>query len=233
MKTSIVLFFFFTIGVTAFAQEGFRGTPFIETTGTAQREIEPNDIQLQVLLREFEDERVKVQLEKLDKDFLDAVRSAGIEKNAVMLAQAGAQLGKLGRKDKEAFREKTYQVRLTSAAQLESLIARLESVRVQQASIVKVWHTEIEKMKLDLKVAALKAAQAKAEALLTSVNASIGKPLMVRDWDMTPLPAMEATAVANVAFDQKMAGAEGPAPEPTSFRKITLQVQVIAQFEIK
>jgi hypothetical protein len=39
--------------------------------------------------------------------------------------------------------------------------------------------------------------------------------------------------VANVTFDQKMAGADGTTPEPTSFRKITLQVQVIAQFEIK
>jgi uncharacterized protein YggE len=62
--------------------------------------------------------------------------------------------------------------------------------------------------------------------LIKSIGGTIGRPLMVREYDFDYRP-MEY-AVANV----RAAGQDVQA-EPTSFRKIKLQAQITAQFEIK
>jgi uncharacterized protein YggE len=209
------------------AQENSK-EPFIEVTGTAYREIEPNEIYVSIRLKEFEENRQKVSLEKLEKDFYNAVKEAGINRSRVELAGAGSDLDKFRRKDKEAYREKTFQIKLTSAAELEKFIEKLSAVKVDSVDITRLDHTDYEKIKLDLKVEALKAARAKAETLVTSIGSQLGKPLMIRDFDFGPQPYMEMKA--NVRM---MDAAQSADDEPIAFRKIKLQAQITAQFEIK
>jgi uncharacterized protein YggE len=234
MKHRLILFLFFTFSVSAFAQEGFmgfKGEHFIEVTGTSQLEIEPNEIYTIIRLKEFEENRQKTTLEKLDGDFLNAMKQAGIDRKRLELADIGSNLGKFGRKDKDAFREKTYQLKLTSATELEKFLEKLEPVKVDYVDITRLHHSDYEKIKTDLKTKALQAAKAKAESLLKSIGAEIGKPLMVRDWEVEPYqPAMEMKAnvrMQSAAFD----GAQEA--DPIGFKKIKLQAQITAQFEIK
>jgi uncharacterized protein len=219
----------------AFAQEefrGFKGEHFIDVTGVAKMEIEPNEITLLIRLREFEENREKTQLEKLDQDFLAALKNAGIDRKRLELADAGSKLAKLGKRDKDAFREKTYNLKLTSAAELEKLLEKLEPVKVEQVSIIRLYHTDMEKLKLDLKVKALQAARSKAETLLKSIGSEIGKTLMVREWNDEPQPMMDYSE--NVMMRAQAMGGAGEGQESTaSFRKLRLNSQVSAQFEIK
>lgn len=217
---------FLLLPLLATAQENFK-EPFIEVTGTAYREIEPNEIYVMIRLKEFEENRQKTALEKIEKDFYAAVREAGIDRKRVELADAGSGLEKFRRRDKEAFREKTFQIKLTSAAELERFIEKLSPVKVDSVDVTRLHHTDYEKIKLDLKVEALQAAKAKAETLLHSIGARVGKPLMVRDFDF-PQPYMEMKA--NVRM---MDGGQGPPEEPIAFRKIKMQAQITAQFEIQ
>jgi uncharacterized protein YggE len=209
------------------AQENFK-EPFIEVNGTAYREIEPNEIYVSIRLKEFEENRQKVSLEKLEKDFYNAVKEAGIDRSRVELADAGSDLEKFRRKDKESYREKTFQIKLTSAAELEKFIEKLSPVKVDSIDITRLDHTDYEKIKLELKVDALQAARSKAETLVKSIGSTIGKPLMIRDFDFGPQPYMEMKANVRVA---NMDGAQ--AEEPIAFRKIKMQAQITAQFEIK
>jgi uncharacterized protein YggE len=208
------------------AQETFR-EPFIEVTGTAYREIEPNEIYVMIRLKEFEENRQKISLEKIEKDFYNAVKAAGIDRSRVELADAGSDLDDFRRRDKEAYRAKTFQIKLTSAAELEKLIEKLSAVKVDAADVTRLHHTDHEKLKLELKIEALKIAKAKAETLVESIGSRIGKPLMIRDFDFAQ-PYMEMNA--NV---RRMKMEDGPhAAEPIGFRKIKMQAQITAQFEI-
>ncbi|HEY9049595.1 MAG TPA: SIMPL domain-containing protein [Ohtaekwangia sp.] len=232
MKSNVLFSVFLFISTITFAQEGFKGEHFIEVTGTAKQEIDPNEIYVSVQLKEFEESREKVLLEKLDKEFWEAVKAANIDRKKVELANAGSQFGKLGRKEKDAFREKTYQLKLSSGAELENLLAKIEPVKVNQVMITKVTHSDIEKFRLDLKIKALQAAKAKADALVKSIGSEIGKPLMVREFEnYYPMANENVMIRGKVSFD----GAAGDVAEDdaTAFRKITLQAQVTAQFEIK
>lgn len=209
------------------AQENFK-EHFIEVTGTAYREVEPNEIYVLIRLKEFEENRQKTSLEKIEKDFYNAVKEAGIDRKRVELAGAGSDLEKFRRRDKEAFREKTFQIKLASAVELENFIRELSPVRVDSVNVTRLHHSDYEKIKLQLKVEALKAAQAKAEALLQSIGATLGKPLMVRDFDF-PQPYMEMNA--NVRTMEMKSDIQEP--DPIAFRKIKMQAQINAQFEIQ
>ena len=210
------------------AQENFK-EHFIEVTGTAYREVEPNEIYVLIRLKEFEENRQKTSLEKIEKDFYNAVKEAGIDRKRVELAGAGSDLEKFRRRDKEAFREKIFQIKLTSAVELENFIRELSPVAVDSVNVTRLHHSDYEKIKLELKVEALKAAQAKAQALLASIGATLGKPLMVRDFDF-PQPYMEMNA--NVRM-MKMESDQAQQEEPIAFRKIKMHAQITAQFEIQ
>jgi uncharacterized protein YggE len=88
----------------------------------------------------------------------------------------------------------------------------------------------MEKIKIDLKVKALQAAQTKASTLLKSIGAEIGKPIMVRDWDQDPVQPLPQARMANIMYK---AEAADMAEEQVGFRKLKLRAQITAQFEIK
>ena len=229
LQLALALFLVFPL-ITSAQNEVFKGEHFIEVTGTSQQEIEPNEIFMIIRLREFEENRQKTLLEKLDTDFMNALKEAGIDKKRLELADAGSRLNKIGRRDKDAFREKTYQLKLTSAAELEKFLQELESVKVDFVDIVRLHHSDFEKLKIELKIKALQAAKSKAETLLKSIGAEIGKPLMVRDWETDPVqPMREYTA--NVRMQAEMMPQEQESA--IGFRKIKMQAQIVAQFEIK
>jgi uncharacterized protein YggE len=231
MRFKILIIFLMTT-FTAFGQEVFKGEHFIEVTGTAEMEVEPNEIFLFVKLREFEENRAKVQLEKLDQEFLQAVKAAGIDKKNVTLADAGSTLARIRRKDKDAFREKSYEIKLTSAAELEKFLVKIEPVKVDQLDLTRLHHTDMEKFKIELKVKALQAAQTKAQTLLRSIGAETGKPIMVRDWDQDPVQPLPQ-ARANVLMYKNEQADMDMAEEQIGFRKLKLRAQITAQFEIK
>lgn len=228
MRLRIVLVLLLVSPLFLRAQDVFKGEHFIEVTGNAQTEIEPNEIDVQIRLREFEENKKKTSLENLDKDFFNALKEAGIDRKRAELADAGAKLDKLTKKEKDAFREKTYQIKVTSASELEKLLTQLEPVKTDLVDIVRISHSDLPKLKLDLKVKALQAAKAKAEVLLKSIGAEAGKPLMIRDWEVDPVQP-----VMNMKANWAAEGGIAADNATTEFKKIKLQSQIMAQFEIK
>ena len=225
MKLKNLMLLLFILPLFAQAQEVPKGEHFIEVTGTAQQEIEPNEIYVTIRLKEFEENRQKTNLEKIDTDFLNALKNAGIDRKRLELADVGSRLDKLGKKEKDAFREKTYQLKLTSASELEKFLEKLEPVKVDYVDVTRLHHSDLEKFKLELKVKALQVAKMKAEMLVKSVGAELGKPITIREFDYQPYEAQ--MRVANVMMSD--AGAD----DSIGFRKIKIQAQVTAQFEIK
>lgn len=218
-----------SINIFAQPQETFKGEPFIEVTGIAEEEIAPNEITFLIRLSEFAENRDKVQLEKIDKDFLNAVQAAGIDKKRLTLAEAGSKLDKITKRDKDSFREKTYELVLHSAAEVEKFLEKLSTVEVGDLVMTRVHHTDYEKIKLGVKVKALQAAKAKADALLQGIGSKAGVPLMVREWEDPVQPYYPAN-VRMLKTEQAM---DMPQESGPDFRKIRLRAQVSAQFAIQ
>lgn len=232
MRFNIAILLILVTSVVASGQDVFKGEHYIEVTGSSEMEIEPNEIFLFVKLREFEENRSKVSLEKLDKQFLDAVKAANIDRKNLTIADAGSSLEKFRRRDKDAFREKSYELKLTSAAELERFLEKIEPVKVYQLDLTRLHHTDMEKFKIDLKVKALQAAQTKASTLLKSIGAELGKPIMVRDWDQDPVQPLPNVRT-NMMYKAEAMDAAAGVEEQTAFRKLRLRAQITAQFAIQ
>jgi uncharacterized protein len=234
MKTKLLMLMLLVPCLTFAQNEVFKGEHFIEVNGIARLEVEPNEIFVMIRLKEFEENKNKIQLEKLDKDFMNALKNAGIDRKRLELADAGSSIGRVTRREKDAFREKTYQIKLTSAAELEKLVAAIEPVKVDFFDVTKLSHSDIEKLKIDIKIQALQAAKAKAEYLLKSIGSEVGKPLMIRDWEMEPeQPVMNRVYNMSMQKEGEMDQQAMEREPQIGFRKIRLQAQVVAQFEIK
>src|SRR5690606_2462128 len=165
----LILATIMTLGLAAQAQENFK-EPFIEVSGVSEMEIDPNEIVLWIRLKEFEENKNKVQLEKIDQRFLNALKEAGIDKKRLTLADAGATLSKVTKRDKEAFREKTYELTLTGSAELERFLSASAPVEIDNMRVTRVDHTDIEKYKLEAKTKALQIAKNKAQVLAESIG---------------------------------------------------------------
>lgn len=224
---------FLLLSAPVFAQEGFKGEHFIEVSGVAETEIDPNQITIFIRLKEFEENKNKVSLEKLDQDFLNAVKSAGIDKKRLTLADAGSSFGKLGRKEKDAFREKSYEIVLSSAAELEKFIEKVEPVKVQQLKVTRIYHSDMEKFKTEVKVKALQIAKTKAETLTRAIGSDIGKPLMIREWENEPVYPMSNVVYKSAAGPMESDDQFDAEESGVAFKKIRLRAQITAQFEIK
>ena len=230
-RSPILIMLMMVLSTQLFAQDPIKGEHFIEVTGTADMEIEPDEIVLFIKLKEFENNRQKIALEKIDQEFLQALKAANIDSKKLALSGVGSTLAYVGKHDNDAFREKSYQLILTSAAELERFVEKLQPVKVNQAYISRLRHTNMEKFKLDLKIKALQAAHAKAEVLLKSIGSEIGRPLVVREFSNDPLPGYPVyQSVANTLYSPEAGAAEGGS---IGFQKIKLREQVSAQFEIK
>lgn len=230
MKHHLIALALWVSPLLALGQEAPQKEHFIEVTGHAEQEIEPNEIYVMIRLKEFEENRQKTSLERLDTDFQNALKKAGIDRKRLELADAGSRLDTFRRRDQESFRSKTYQIKLTSAAELEKFLESLASVQVDLVDITRLHHSDYEKIYTDLKIKALQNAKARAEALLTSIGAEIGKPTMVRDWDIQPFePRMEMSEMRMMKGELDAGGQQ----DPIGFRKIKLRAQITAQFEIE
>lgn len=230
-KTAFLIALLLFAAIGSYAQEQTQSEHFIEVTGTAELEVTPNEIYLTIRLKEFEEGRVKTTLETIDKSFLNTLKEAGIDTKNLELADAGLLLGGR-RRDRDVFREKTYQLKLSGAAEVEKFLSKIENVKADYVDIVRVDHSELTKLKLDVKVKALQIAKTKAQALAHSIGSELGKPILIRELSVEPYnlsPGNAQYSIMNVQYRDKAELKE----YESSFKKIKLQAQVLVQFEIK
>lgn len=226
----IALLLFAAIG--SYAQEQKPSEHFIEVTGTAELEVTPNEIYLTIRLKEFEEGRVKTTLETIDKSFLNALKEAGIDTKNLELADAGLLLGGR-RRDRDVFRQKTYQLKLSGAAEVEKFLSKIEDVKVDFVDIVRISHSELEKIELDLKIKALQAAKVKADALLKGVGAELGKAIKVYEIEIYSTDVLlRGKMNPKMKFEANRVVVSEP-ESALEFRKFKLQAKISAQFEIK
>lgn len=231
-KTAFVIALLLFAAIGSYAQEQKPSEHFIEVNGTAELEVTPNEIYLTIRLKEFEEGRVKTTLETIDKSFLNALKEAGIDTKNLELADAGLLLGGR-RRDRDVFRQKTYQLKLSGAAEVEKFLSKIEDVKVDFVDIVRISHSELEKIELDLKIKALQAAKVKADALLKGVGAELGKAIKVYEIEIYSTDVLlRGKMNPKMKFEVNRVVVSEP-ESALEFRKFKLQAKISAQFEIK
>lgn len=238
MKRIFFVSAFAFLSLLCFSQERNPYPRTITVSGSAEMEVTPDEIYVQVYLKEYDKKGGgKASIDKIRQDFLTAVRSLGLPDSAVTVSGYDANnfnpWWRKKNKKEEIYASITYQVLLRNTAQIDRLVDMLDDNATQNFYISRTTHSKLEEFRKNLKIQAVKAAKEKAQYLAGAVNENVGVAVTINEPgeyyqpyynDMASNRMMKAeTAQSASATDQPQA----------DFKKMKLRYDVNVVFELK
>ena len=158
----------------------------ISVSGSAEMEIIPDEIYVNVVLREYQKRgEDKKELETLKNDFLTACRSAGIADSAVSIVSYTGYNNyfwlRKKKKTPDLFASITYQVKFSASKQMDDLVDKLDDEATQSFDIVNTSHSKMTEFRRQLKIQAVKAAKDKAIYLTEAIGEKLGSAITVKE----------------------------------------------------
>jgi uncharacterized protein YggE len=223
----LLLLPFFAVAQNA-SFPGVDQSPYIEVTGSAEKEITPDEISIRIILQETA-EKNRVSIKELEEKLKARLKASGIDLSKLVLQNANASYEKISRKNKDVINQKEYILKVNSSKEAYTAFAIFDEIQIKDASIVAVSHSKIEEYRQEVKLMAIKAAKQKATNMLSAIGESIDKPLIIREDDDSYV-VYRANMAANVAEDVVYnAGGE----DVIEIKPIKLQYKVFTRFKIK
>lgn len=213
----------------------------ISVTGSASMEIIPDEIFVQVDLREYEKKGSgKTDIQKIKTTFLETCKSIGIPDSLISVAsyQGMDQLYWFYKKRKapEMMASISYQIKFSNIKLIETLISRLDDEATQNFFIAKTSHSKTEEFRKQLKIQAVKAAREKADYLAKAIFETVGEAISIQEpVEQSEMPFENRVFASNVLV--KARGTTGNIAEDeiqgVDFKKMKLKYEVNAVFALK
>ena len=234
---------FVTLSMMLFACYSFSQTdkvPFPKTitvTGSAEMEIIPDEIYVQVDLKEYDKKgQGKISIDKIKQDFLNNVKSLGIPDSLISIAAYDGYNGNpwLRKKNKkeELYASIAYQLKLKNSKQVDDLVDRLDDNATQNFFIQKTSSSKMEELRKKLKIEAVKAAKEKAGYLAEAIDEKIGVAVTINEPTEFYTPYIQNFRMANKAMVAEGVAADGGGA-PVDFKKIKLKYDVTVVFALQ
>jgi uncharacterized protein YggE len=228
------------IGFASFSQNDKNPYPkTITVTGSAEMEIIPDEIYVQVHLKEYDKKGDgKISLDKIKQNFLTSVKSLGIPDSLVSIAAYDGTNGnpwwRKKNKKEELYASIAYQLKLKSSKQVDELVDRLDDNATQNFFIQKTASSKLPELRKKLKMEAVRAAKDKANYLAEAIEEKIGEAVTINEPMEYYTPYVYNMAVANKMMRTEMQqDAAGSEETPVDFKKIKLKYDVTVVFALK
>lgn len=212
--------------------------PYIEVTGTAIKEVIPDEIYIRIIIREKYINRTKVSIEEQEEKLKIVVKSIGIDLINLCLSEASSDYVKIRWQKKDVLTNKEYILRVSNATTVGQVFFELEKLDITEAIISKVNHTEMDILEKEVKIQAIKAAKDKADYLLTAIGEQTGKPLIIREDKFSsnqmnshlPIPQLLPN---NSTYNEGGAKMKTDENNEIQFKKINIHTSIYVKFSIK
>ena len=215
----------------------------ISVTGSAEMEVIPDEIYVQVDLREYKKKgEDKTELDKIKNDFLASCKTVGIaDSNIAVASYDGYNMANLWRrrkKDPELLSSIAYQIKFNNTKLIDDLVNRLDDEATNNFSIIKTSHSKITEYRKQLKIMAVKAAKEKATYLSESVNEQLGSAITITEpQEYVDSDVQAGRYKSNVAVyeNSKMEAVRGYSinDNGVDYRKIKLRFEVKVLYALK
>ena len=235
--------FLFTTMINAQqAQPIFTNNPFPKTitvSGSAEMEIIPDEIYVNVELKEYQKKgEDKKNIETIKKHFLEAAKAVGIPDSAVSIVSFTGDnpyFWKKRKKDPNLFASITYQVKFKTSELMDKLVEKLDDDATQSFLIVSTDHSKMTEFRRQLKIAAVKAAKEKGIYLTEAIGENLGEAITIKEpGEFLPI-WQENALVSNAGYNSfTLAKPEqGDKMQVVDFKKMKLRYEVEVVFAIK
>lgn len=205
----------------------------IEVLGSAETEVTPDIIYIGISLKEFFDNtsKKKTSLEELEAQLYTAASKAGIPKENFTINNVSSFNYAYERKKNSAFMaRKQYRIKVADLNKFNQIINAVDSRGIEYTNIEGYDYSNMEAVKQDLKIKALKAARDKASYLAAAVNDKVGDALEINEIENGN--RAYAGRTSSVMNDGMMTEQAASMPQ-IDFKKTKLNYQIRAVFELE
>ncbi|HBH06958.1 MAG TPA: hypothetical protein DDX92_10205 [Flavobacteriales bacterium] len=209
--------------------------PYIEVNGYAEKKVIPDEIYISITIKERQDGKDKTTIEEQESALKEGLAKMGIPLSNLMLSNANADYIKVKWSKKDVIARNQYLLKVGSAEIVGKVFNYLDEIKIQDAYISHVDHSEIIKLQKEVRIMAIKAAKKKADYLLEAIGEETGKAMIVREAntnvyrDDTYLNARNSAEIVTYS----VSGQESQKKMEIEFRKIELQSRIYVKFSIK
>lgn len=232
MNKLILIIGLLSFTITGFGQhKNFIDENYIEVTGSAEMEVTPDEIYLQVFISEKDDKR-KETLEELEEKMFDQLRKAGVDiKKDVSILNMMSQLQYRWLRKDEIGSGKKYQILAHGAASVEKIYERLHDIEISNIQILRMNHSKIEEFRRTVKVNALKVAKEKASDLAEAIGQKVGKAIHITETPENQYWYGNQSAVSNAYVSSQQGLMDDKAQ--IEFEKIKIRYKIGAKFRLE
>ena len=213
--------------LTAAAQTQEAYPSYIQVNGRAEKEIVPDEFYLSIVIDE-RDSKGKISVESQQREMIAALRRQGVDVEKQL---------KVANLSSEFFKKNTsvatakYQLKLGSAAEAANVWQALDKLGISDVSILRVSHSNIDALKEEVRVEAIRNAQQSARTLAQAIGQTVGKCFYIWDSNNDIMPAYYNNTMAVRSMKSMDAGSgESAGEEPLDFKTIKLQYSVQTKF---
>jgi uncharacterized protein YggE len=207
----------------------------IEVTGSAEIEITPDEIYLDIALREYKNKTTKAEIGTLEKQLQKAVLDAGIAASDLTVVNVfGTNYEQWWTKKKKVtdfMARKQYRLKLSKLDKVNAILGAVDEDGIESVNISSYTSSKMEEYRKEVKIKAMQAAKAKAVYMLEGIGDKIDGVLEVQEIN-TDNYADARPVMANgfMRFDKV---AEEAAMPDIDFKTIKVRAEVRAVFFIK
>ncbi|PLX23662.1 MAG: hypothetical protein C0599_04050 [Salinivirgaceae bacterium] len=229
MKNQLILILFIFISSSVFSQVSNTEQPYVEVYGTAEKEIVPNEIYINVNLKEKGKTRDSKPLKTQVSDLKGKLHEIGIPNELISMSDAGANYIKVSWSHKDVISSANFTILVATAEEVANVFKVFDDLDIHGAYINHTSHSDIEFLRKKVRIEAVKAAKEKATYMLEALGNELGEPLVLKETS----PAGVGMMVSNVAMEQPRQAYQSKMGGVIQFRKIKIQSTVFAKFVIK
>ena len=237
MKKTITFFAMILLATQLIAQEQKPIQKTVSVSGSSETEVAPDEIYVQVDLREYNKKNGdKIDINNIKNNFLAACKSMGLtDKDVTVQSYQGYDqnywyLRKNKKQNPDMKASISYWVKVDNVSKLDALVDKMDDEATQNFFIAKAEYSKMDELKKDMKIAAVKAAKEKATYLSEAIGEHIGDAITINDpteIDNTPRPYY-----ANATFKASADNVAAPALD-VDFKKIKVRYEVNVVFSLK
>ncbi len=238
MKKNLLLF---ALGALSFcslsAQTNAPAQRTIAANGNAKIEVIPDQIFVQVNLREYDKKGGgKIDIETIKNNFLAACKSIGLHDTDVTVQSYQGWDGNIWRYKKNKKQNPdlkagiNYWVQVNTLKKMDELVAKLDDEATENFFIAKTDYSRREEMALKMKADAIKAAKEKAIFLAAAINEKVGNAISISE----PNEIGDRPRPMYAMSMYKMADAEGAGEPPmdVDFKKMKIEYEATVVFAL-
>jgi uncharacterized protein len=217
----------------------------ITVAGSAEMEITPDEIYVNVELTEYQKKgSPKKDIESIKAQFLESCKAAGIADSAISIVSYSGYNNyytwkRNKKKDPDMFAVVTYQVKFKSSKLMDDLVEKLDDESTKNFQIVNTSHSKMTEFRKQLKIQAIKAARDKGIYLTDAINEKLGEAITINEPDVVTIPYRSNVVAGSNVYSQARLNfsngysSSGDDANEVDFKKLKIRYEVTVIFALK